>query len=56
MFIKYHFMGIILTLVTGGGAFGNSNTIVINCMLLYLLDLYLNDAESFKNYPVTSTS
>jgi len=53
MFIKYNFMGIILTLVTGGGAFGMSSPIIINCFLLYLLDVYINDADSFKNYPVT---
>jgi hypothetical protein len=56
MFIKYNFTAIILTLVTGGGVFGTAQGIVTNCMLLYLIDLYLNDAESFKNYPVKSVS
>jgi len=49
MFIKYNFMGLILTLVTGGGAFGSSATnILINSMLLYLIDLYMHDKDSFK--------
>ncbi len=46
MFIKYNFMGIILTLVTGGGAFGSvSINILVNCMLLYMIDMYLNQKE-----------
>ena len=56
MFIKYYFMNIIIGLVTGAGAFGNSNRIIEICMVLYLVDLYLNDAESLKNYMVTSDS
>ena len=55
MFIKYKFMAMILTLVTGAGP-GGAHSIVTNCLLLYLLDLYLNDTESFNNYPVTSAS
>lgn len=52
MFIKYNFLGIILTLVTGAGAFGSSSTnILINCMLLYLVDLYLDNKEAFSKYP-----
>jgi len=48
MFIKYNFMGIILTLVTAAGAFGTSGTnILINSMLLYLIDLYLHDEHAF---------
>lgn len=44
MFIKYNFLGLIMTLVTGAGAFGSSSTnILINCMLLYLIDLYMNE-------------
>ncbi len=46
MFIKYNFLGILITLVTGGGAFGsNSINILINCMLLYMIDMYLNEKE-----------
>ena len=56
MFIKYNFMAILITLVTGSGAFGSADSIVIICLLLYLLDLYMNDAESFKNFPVGSVS
>ena len=52
MFIKYNFLGIILTLVTGAGAFGSSSTnILINSMLLYLVDLYLDNEEAFSKYP-----
>jgi hypothetical protein len=47
MFIKYNFLGIILTLVTGGGAFGSSGAnILIICILLYVVDVYLNNKES----------
>jgi hypothetical protein len=54
MFIKYNFLGIILTLVTGAGAFGSSGTnILINSMVLYLVDLYLNDDKAFRNFPVS---
>ena len=50
MFIKYNFLGLILTLVTGAGAFGSSSTnILINCMLLYLIDLYLNEKMEATN-------
>jgi hypothetical protein len=46
MFIKYNFLGILITLVTGGGAFGsNSINILTNCMLLYMIDMYLNEIE-----------
>ncbi len=46
MFIKYNFMGIMLTLVTGGGAFGTSSVnILTNCMLLYMIDMYINQRE-----------
>ena len=46
MFIKYNFLGIIITLVTGGGAFGSySINILTNCMLLYMIDVYLNEKE-----------
>jgi len=35
-----------ITLVTGGGAFGsNSINILINCMLLYMIDMYLNEVS-----------
>lgn len=52
MFIKYNFLGIILTLVTGSGAFGSSGTnVLINSMVLYLVDLYLNDNKAFLNFP-----
>lgn len=52
MFIKYNFLGIILTLVTGAGAFGSSGTnILINSMLLYLVDTHLNDEKAFLKYP-----
>ena len=48
MIIKYNFLGIILALVTGAGAFGNDGAnILINCMLLYLVDLYMHDASGF---------
>jgi hypothetical protein len=48
MFIKYNFLGIILTIVTGAGAFGNSGTnILINSMLLYVIDLYRHDKNAF---------
>jgi hypothetical protein len=48
MFIKYNFLGIVLTLVTAAGAFGSSSTnILINSMLLYLIDLYVDDRTSF---------
>ncbi|MCK5136589.1 MAG: hypothetical protein KAR19_12425 [Bacteroidales bacterium] len=58
MFIKYNFLGLILTLVTGGGAFGSSSTnILINCMLLYLIDLYLNrDMDSGPPLTVSSVT
>jgi len=47
MFIKFNFLGIIMTLVTGAGAFGStSNNILINCMLLYMIDNYLNEKNS----------
>ncbi len=46
MFIKYNFLGLILTLVTGAGAFGSvSINILTNCMLLYMIDMYLNENE-----------
>ncbi len=46
MFIKYNFLGIMMTLVTGGGAFGsNSINILINCLLLYMIDMYLNEVS-----------
>jgi len=46
MFIKYNFLGIMLTLVTGGGAFGTfSINILINCMLMYMIDMYLNEVS-----------
>jgi hypothetical protein len=46
MFIKYNFYGLILTLVTGAGAFGSvSINILTNCMLLYMIDMYLNENE-----------
>lgn len=46
MFIKYNFLGIMMTLVTGAGAFGtNSINILINCMLLYMIDMYLNEVS-----------
>ncbi len=46
MFIKYNFLGLILTLVTGSGAFGTTSiNILINCMLLYMIDMYLNQKE-----------
>jgi hypothetical protein len=52
MFIKFNFLGILLTLVTGGGAFGGSGTnILINSMLLYMIDLYLQDNTEFDNFP-----
>jgi hypothetical protein len=51
MFIKYNFLGIILTLVTAAGAFGSFGAnIVINCMLLYLIDLYLHDETAFGSF------
>ncbi len=49
MFIKYNFLGILLTLVTGGGAFGSGSNIIIICLLLYLVDLYISDKHSFDN-------
>ncbi len=51
-FIKYNFIGIALTIVTGAGAFGSSGTnIIINSMMLYMIDLHLNDPNAFKMYP-----
>lgn len=49
MFIKYNFLGLIITLVTGAGAFGsNSINILINCMLLYMIDMHLNEEKQEK--------
>ena len=57
MFIKYNFLGIIITLVTGGGAFGsNSINILINCMLLYMIDMYLNEKEEPEPDPEMNAS
>jgi hypothetical protein len=51
MFIKYNFLGILLTLVTASGAFGTSSAnIVINCTMLYLIDLYHHDETAFGSY------
>ncbi len=51
MFIKYNFLGILLTLVTAAGAFGTAGTnILINCMLLYMIDLYHHDETAFGTY------
>lgn len=50
MFIKFNFLGLIMTLVTGAGAFGStSNNILINCMLLYMIDNYLNEKNSLTS-------
>lgn len=47
MFIKYNFLGIVLTLVTGGGAFGSSGANVLtNCLLLYLIDLHHSENQT----------
>lgn len=52
MFIKYNFLGIIMTSVTGLGAFGSNGTnILINCTLLYLVDLYISDNNAFDQPP-----
>jgi hypothetical protein len=52
MFVKYNFLGILMTSLTGGGAFGSSGTnILINCMLLYLVDLHLNKDKSLNSFP-----
>jgi len=52
LFIRYNFLGIIITIVTGAGAFGtNASTILLNVMLLYMIDLHLNDENAFSNYP-----
>lgn len=46
MFIKYNFLGLMITLFTGGGAFGSTSiNILINCMLLYMIDMHLNRYE-----------
>ncbi|PID91736.1 MAG: hypothetical protein CSA96_06565 [Bacteroidetes bacterium] len=51
-FIKFNFLGILLTLVTGAGAFGSVSTnILINCTMLYLIDLYSSNDEAFSAYP-----
>jgi len=48
MFIKYNFLGVVLTLVTGGGVFGSSGAnIVLICFLLYLLDLHIDGNDSY---------
>lgn len=50
MFVKYNFFGILLTLVVGAGAFGTSaDNILINSMLLYVTDVYLNEKGSSIN-------
>lgn len=46
IFIKFNFLGLIMTLVSGAGAFGTTSiNILINCMLLYMIDNYLNEKE-----------
>lgn len=55
MFIKFNFLGLIMTLVTGAGAFGTSSiNILINCMLLYMIDNYLNEKEKQDNGVISS--
>jgi len=50
MFIKYNFLGMLLTLVTGGGAFGSSSeNIILICFLLYLIDLYVDGKDPYLN-------
>jgi len=49
MFIKYNFLGIVLTLVTGGGAFASTSNVLIICLLLYLIDLHKSDKNIFDN-------
>jgi len=49
MFVKYNFLGIIITLVTGAGVFASSGiNILINSTLIYLVDLHLNDSSEFS--------
>jgi len=55
MFIKYNFFGIILTLVTGGGAFASGSNIIIICLLLYLIDIYMSDKHAFDSTLTGST-
>lgn len=38
-YIKYYYYNILLTLFTGGGAFGDSGSIVVICITLYILDI-----------------
>ena len=40
IFIKYNFLGILLAIFTGSGAFGNASNIAIICMMLYIVDVY----------------
>jgi len=48
MFIKYNFLGVVMTLVTGGGAFGSSGeNIILICFLLYLIDLYIDGKDEY---------
>ncbi len=48
MFIKYNFLGVLLTLVTGGGAFGSSGeNIILMCFLFYLIDLHVDGKDPY---------
>lgn len=48
MFIKYNFLGVALTLVTGGGAFGSSSeNIILICILLYMIDLHMDGNDPY---------
>ncbi len=42
-YIKYFYLSILLTLFTGGGPFGQSDSIVAICFTLYLLDVDKHD-------------
>jgi len=39
VYIKYFYVNILMTLFTGGGAFGEGNSIVAVCFTLYLIDV-----------------
>lgn len=42
-YIKYNYIGIVLTLFTGGGPFGMADSIIAICCTLYILDIDYHD-------------
>jgi hypothetical protein len=47
-YIRYLYLSILLTIVTGGGPFGQADSIVAICLTLYILDIDLHDREYEK--------